>query len=500
MPLEVALLSPDKDDVPTDRARVYGLRDGIVRSYLCLENLRIEGMNWRKVTISIVIAGVIIAAGAAGTRWWRSSDIALEAALTPTSTTKVTRGHITQTVDPTGRVVSNLDVEIKCRASGEIRRLPFDVSDHVKKGDLLLELDPVDQERLVQQSEAALAASKARLAQAEATLAVAEKNLEADKDKAAAALQAAEARAADASAKAKREEQLLEKKFSSPEGLETAQTTAVEAAQDVKTARAQIESLKAQELDLETKRQQINLSKAEVESDTIALSLAQLQLKYTSVYAPIDGVVSSRPVQIGQIISSGISNVGGGTTVMTLSDLSRIFVLASVDEADIGFVKLGQTADITADSYPGKHFKGVVDRIAAVGVNVQNVVTFEVRIEVLDDDKTLLKPEMTTNVHIIVADKTDVLMVPIGAILRAKGETFVTLANPDGTPGMEVPVTVGISDNRDIEIAEGLKAGDTVVVQSLAADSRWRNDDQSGRNDARAQRMMMRTMGGGVRR
>ena len=147
--------------------------------------------------------------------------------------------------------------------------------------------------------------------------------------------------------------------------------------------------IKAHELEL--KRQDVRLSMAQIETDKIDFSLAEQRLKDTKVFSPINGVVSERNVQSGQIISSGISNVGGGTLVMVLSDLTRLFILASVDESDIGKVKLGQKVVITADSFPGKRFFGKIERIATKGVNISNVVTFEVKIEVQGTDKQLLK-------------------------------------------------------------------------------------------------------------
>ncbi|GMW02107.1 MAG: hemolysin D [Candidatus Hydrogenedentota bacterium] len=453
-------------------------------------------MNGRKVVFRSIVALAVVVAAVAAVRWKMDSTAATEAAEAAVTTEKVGRISIRQTSTPTGRVVSNLDVEIKCRASGEIITLPFDVSDAVKKGDLILELDPVDQQRLLQQSQAALSASRARLAQAEAQLRTAEVTLEADRIRAAANVEAAEAQALDAEAKAKREQQLLERKFSSPEGVETALTTAVQARTGVQTAKAQLESLRAQEIDLERLRQQINLAKADVEADEIALSLSELQLEYTRVYAPIDGVVSARNVQIGQIISSGISNVGGGTAVMVLSDLSRIFVLASVDEADIGFIKIGQDAEMTADSYPGVQFTGKVDRIATNGVNLQNVITFEVRIEVLSENKALLKPEMTTNCTIVIADKKDVLAVPVTSFVREKGQTFVAKPGPGGTKGDLVPVEIGISDSVYTEIISGLQEGDEIVVQDPEAESRWRAGEDQASNDRRGRMMMFRTIGG----
>ena len=454
-------------------------------------------MKSRKAVKTVVIAAVLIAAVAAGVRWWMNSATASDEAAAQESTASVTHGPLRETVECPGRVVSNLDVEIKCRASGQVTKLPFDVSDAVKEGDLVLELDPVDQQRMVQQAEAALSASKARLAQAVSTLAVAQENLEAAKQKTAAAVQGAEARAVDADSKAKREKQLLEKKYSSTELVETAQTTAVQAEQNLKTAQSEVSSVKAQELDLETKRQAINLAKAQVDSDTIALGLAQRQLGYTSVYSPITGFVATRTVQIGQIISSGISNVGGGTTVLTISDLSRVFILGSVAEANIGSVELGQPAEIRADALPGKRFAGTVNRIATKGISLQGVVTFEVRIEVLDENRILLKPEMTGDVTIVIADKPDVLLAPATAISRNKGDTVATLKNPDGTVEENHAVETGITDGENTEIVAGLNEGDVVVLRRPEDESRWATGDP--RQAARQRMMMMRTVGGAGR-
>ena len=218
----------------------------------------------------------------------------------------------------------------------------------------------------------------------------------------------------------------------------------------------------------------MRLAQSEVESDRVALSIAQQRLSDTKVVAPIDGVVTSRNVQIGQIISSGISNVGGGTTVLTLSDLSRIFVLASVDESDIGKVADGQTVLVTADAFPDKRFRGKVARVAPRGVSASNVVTFEVKIEVTGRDKLLLKPEMTANVEILIAQKDDVVLVPAEAVSRRKTQRIVVAVNDDGTTE-DRPVEVGINDGFSVEILSGLKEGETVQVRKGEAESSWRS-------------------------
>ncbi len=423
----------------------------------------------KKIVIFLVIVGAVIA----GVYYWRSGETEAETEAPKTTAVKVERGPIVLSVSTTGRVVANLDVDIKCKASGEVIKLPYDVSDRVQKGLLLVELNPVDEKRIVKQAQISLSSSQARLAKARQSLLIAQQELAAQRRRADTAIKSAQARAEDAKAKSARMKQLLEKKLASQEEYDTAETQAIQAGADLENARIRIEELDTQEKSLELKREDVNLAQAQVESDRIALSNAQQRLADTKVYAPIAGIVSARNVQIGQIISSGISNVGGGTTVLTLSDLSRLFVLASVDESDIGKVRVGQAATITADAFPGRTFRGKVVRIATKGVSTSNVVTFEVKIEILGKNKLMLKPEMTANIEIVAQEEKSALLVPVEAVSRKKKLQIVNVQKADGTTE-ERPVTVGISDGVKIAITSGLSEGETVVIREGEAESRWR--------------------------
>jgi len=231
-----------------------------------------------------------------------------EKAETPLPTAVVERGDIRLSVASSGRVVPNLEVEIKCKASGEIVKLPFDVSDAVRKGDLLLELDPADELRRVRQAKASLDSSKARVVIAKENLAMAEQDLVTERLRAETAVKSARARAEDVRQKADRVKELLAAHLSSKEEYETAETTAVQAASDLEMAKVAQEGLDAQERAIEQKRQQIVIAQSEAEADSLALDLAKQSLADTRVVSPMDGVVTKRSVQIGQIISSGISN------------------------------------------------------------------------------------------------------------------------------------------------------------------------------------------------
>ena len=407
-----------------------------------------------------------------------------------TTTQTVERGPLRVVAAATGRVVSNLDVEIKAKSSGEIIKLPVDVADFVHKGDLLIELDPVDEKRRLEQNEAAVAAARARLQAAQANLTAAQRQADTGVTSANAEVRAAKARAAEAQAKAKRTKELYDQQLISRQDYEADRSAAIQASADAASVATRVEAAKAEKQGVEAQRQDVLAAKAQLESSQVDLRLQQQRIEDTVIVAPMDGVVTARTVQIGQIISSAISNVGGGTSALVLSDLSRLFVLAAVDESDIGNVAVGQEAQITADAFPGKRFRGKVERIASRGVNNQNVVTFEVKIEVLGRDKSVLKPEMTANVEIVTAEKTDALLVPSEAVTRKGRDRIVTVVK--GTTNEERVVTTGITDGQQLEILSGLEEGESVLVRKGEAESRWRSNGQRG--GMSGARMMM---GGG---
>jgi HlyD family secretion protein len=434
----------------------------------------------KRVWLIIVAIGVI----AIGIYSLRARGTAKADTASQASAVKVEEGPIRLAVDSTGRVVANLNVDIKCKASGEVISLPFDVSDTVTQGALLVQLDPVDEQRNVDQATVELSASQSKLDQARLNLEIAQRTLATEKDKAEAALKSAEAQAQDARAKADRMKQLLGKKLASQEDYDTAETAAIQAASDLDNARTHMDELKTQEVSLGLKQDDVRLAQTQVESDKVNLEIAQQRLKDTKVFAPMNSVVSALNVQKGQIISSAISNVGGGTTVLTLSDLSHVYVLAAVDESDIGKVQVGQPATITADAFPGLRFYGKVVRIATAGVNNSNVVTFEVKIEVLSRNRRLLKPEMTANVEVIAAEEENALLIPVEAVSRQRGNSFVEVVKSDGTTEKR-QVEVGINDGVKLQVLKGLSLGETVMVNKGEAQSRWRGQNgaqQSPRN------------------
>ena len=387
------------------------------------------------------------------------------------------RGSITKTVAASGSVTPNLDVEIKCKASGEVVTLPYDLSDKVQEGDLLVELDREDEERNVELSRVTLHESQARLSRARENLGVAERDLATSRERAEIDLEVAGAHADDARAGADRIQDLFDRGFVSQEEYEQSRTQLVAAEAEVDAAGLRFTELASQEAALALLRQDVVLAQANVESAEINLRSAQQRLEDTRVYAPMDGIVTARYVQIGQIIASGISNTTGGTPVMTISDLSRLYILARVDESDIGEVETGQRVVVSADAYPDESFEGTVDRIAPIGVNVSNVVTFEVRIEVTSENKSLLMPEMTADVEIVVAEKNDALLLRANALASRDGRRMVLVLGDDGKPSPR-EVETGIDNGQFIEIISGLSETDVVLVSEMEEPSMWRSSSE----------------------
>jgi HlyD family secretion protein len=425
----------------------------------------------KTLSIVLVVAALAATAGAAIFFHQRGGK---PASTLPTDSYTATadRADIVQSVAATGPVASNLDVQIKCRAYGEVIKLPFDISDSVKKGDLLIQLDQKDEKVLFDQAAVTLEQSQSKLTEAEENERIAEQDLKTATEQADSNILSAITKAANLQKKADRQKQLLAQSLASQEEFETDETDAVQADADLKNARIAKEQLKSQAVALEVKKEDVELAKEQVQLDTISLQNSKQQMDYTTVVSPMDGVIADLSIQMGTIISSAISNVGGGTSVMTVSDMSHIFVLASVDESDIGGVARGQDVDITADAFPGKHFSGKVVRIATQGVNTSNVVTFEVKIEVTSENKSLLKPQMTANVQIIESSRHNVVAVPMAAVVRKQHKTFVTLVKPDGS-SEDREVQLGISDGESQEIVSGLTGGEQILVHKTDSNSAW---------------------------
>ncbi len=204
----------------------------------------------------------------------------------------------------------------------------------------------------------------------------------------------------------------------------------------------------------------------QVAQDQANLKQLEEQFSYTDIVSPIDGIVLSRDVEMGDAVSSILVLGSSATLVMTLGDTSEVYVKGKVDESDIGKVYLGQPARIKVESFKDKTFNGKVTKISPMGVEKDNVTTFEVRVSIQNPGGEL-KAEMTANAEIILEEHKNVLQIPEGAIIYdkdKKASVEIPIRRPK-TGRRKVAVNIGISNGAKTEVLSGLKEGDQVVLQ-----------------------------------
>lgn len=377
-------------------------------------------------------------------------------------TTEVIKGDLAVKISATGIVEPNFKVEVKSKASGEVLKFAFEEGDFVKKNTLLLQLDKSDEKRNVAKANAEKSSSIAKLRKAETALLLQETKYETDLQKARSAVQAAEANLKESEDKLNRQKDLFEKQFSAQETLDTAHTAYTINKENLIQAQAQLQVANDSIHDITMKKNEIELARADVERAEIALDEVQERLDETEIFAPITGVIIEKLVEEGQIIASGISNVSGGTPLATIADMSRLFIIADVDETDIGSVKLNQNVTLSADAFPGKTFQGKVRRIAPQGIVENSITVFKVKIEVLGSGKSNLKPMMSANIDIVTSAAKETLYVSRGAVRKEEGASFVVILD-NGAP-RKVPIETGIENAIHTQVLSGLEMDQKVVL------------------------------------
>ena len=383
------------------------------------------------VVILVLIVGVAVAFSHGGTKI-DSSKLA-----------KVEKGDLAKSVVATGKVEPITKVEVKSKASGIVKKLYVEYGDKVKQGQLLAQLDKVEIEAGVDQSRAALQAAQANL-----------KSAEADYERA-----KVDAEGPDVP--------LLKRAYERNLGMAkdgvVSQSALDDAEKDYKMAVNKQNVAKAQVTVLQAK---IAQAQAEVAQDTANLKQLQEQLSYTDIVSPITGIVLSRDVEVGDAVSSILVLGSSATLVMTIGDTSEVYVKGKVDESDIGRVYLGQPARIKVESFKDKTFKGVVTKISPMGVEKDNVTTFEVRVSI-ENPGGELKAEMTANAEIILDEHKNVLQIPEGAIIYDKDRNAsVQVPDPKAKDGQrKVAINIGISNGAKTEVLKGLNEGEQVILQ-----------------------------------
>ena len=388
---------------------------------------------WSGTTLFVVAVALAVAANA------RGNGGKIEAS----QLSRAQIGDIARSVVATGKVQPITKVELKSKASGIVTRLDVDINAQVHTGQTLAQLDQV--EILAQ-----VAAQKANLNAAESNARAAAAAIQYDH---------VNAEAPDLpmyKSTYDRAVQMTKEGVVSRQALDDAQQKYLFAANTRDKALAQIS--------VDTSK--LQQAQAQVAQSQASLKQLEEQLSYTTIQSPMDGVILSRDVERGDAVSSILVLGSTATLVMTIGDVRQVYVQGKVDESDIGRVYLGQQARIKVESFKDKAFLGKVTRIAPLGVEKDNVTTFEVRVSI-DNPGGELKANMTANAEILLEEHKAVLTVPEQAVIYDKDRN-ASVEIPDAAQKngrRKVSIKAGISNGTRTEVLSGLKADDTVILQ-----------------------------------
>ena len=310
-------------------------------------------MKFKKAIIALVL---LLAAGGAGYAYWRMGNGLSEP---PYLTAPVTKATIRQVVSSTGTLQAVTTVLVGSQVSGTIAKLNADYNSKVTKGQVVAQLDQSRFAARVEETRANVLAAQANMAKAKVALEDAERTL-------------------------KRTRELKQRELVSQSELDAAQTA------------------------YDSARSQLNVAQAQVGQTQASMNQAQIDLGYTTIRSPVDGIVISRSVDVGQTVAASLS----APTLFTIAnDLTKMEVHSNVDEADIGNISEGQDVTFTVDAHPQRRFRGQVHQVRNAPQVIQNVVTYNSVVRI-NNKELLLKPGMTANVQFLVAQKEDALTIP----------------------------------------------------------------------------------------
>ena len=381
--------------------------------------------------VLLVIVGGVIAATSGGTK------------IDPSKLAKVEKGDLAKSVVATGKIEPITKVEVKSKASGIVKKLFVEYGDRVKKGQVLAELDREEIQARVDQARAQLEASTASLSATRADLTRAKVDAEGP------------------------DVPLLKRAYERAQGMAKEGVVSASALDDAqKNYEMSLNKQNVSKAQLQVLEAKIGQAQGQMAQDRANLKQLEEQLGYTTIESPLDGIVLSRDVEIGDAVSSILVLGSTATLVMTLGDTSEVYVKGKVDESDIGKVYLGQPARIKVESFKDKTFTGKVTKISPMGVEKDNVTTFEVRVSI-NNPEGVLKAMMTANAEIILEEHKNVLQIPEGAIIYDKDKNAsVEVPDPKAKDGKKkLAVNIGISNGAKTELLKGLKEGDQVVLQ-----------------------------------
>lgn len=342
------------------------------------------------------IAGVAVAAAIGG--WFAWQQYQGRAGKVEFRTAKAVQGPITATVSASGTLNPVTSVLVGSQVSGQLKEVLADYNAEVRKGQLIARIDPETFEYRVRQSQADVDAARAQVLTAQANVAAAR-----------AAVSRAEVNLAEARRDRDRKQLLVERNFISAADLEKARAVHDASQEDLRSARAQVDVASAQ----------ANSAQANVKQREAQLAQARVDLERTAIRAPVDGIVIKRSVDAGQTVAASLQAPELFVIAQSLRDMQ---VDTSVDEAEIGRVRLGLKASFTVDAFPGRSFSGEVRQVRKAAQTVQNVVTYTVVVSANNPDLVLI-PGMTANVRIVTETRESALKVP-NAALRFRPPNF----------------------------------------------------------------------------
>ena len=383
--------------------------------------------------------------------WWKYGHDP-KAADPGQSTAKVERRNLSSTVLATGAVKPQIGAEVRvgARISGKVERLYANIGDVVKKGQVIAELEKADLEARVNQSAAELRLAEAKLSAIKALRPREIEKAESDVKQWQATVDLNKKDLA-------RQDELLKQDFTSQQARDRAQEQLTVSETRLDSAR------KALELAKTGYQEDLKQATADVGRAEAVLVNNKVQVSYATLTAPIAGVIGQVATQEGETVSAGLN----APIFVTIDDLARLQVDTFVDEVDIGKVKVGQKATFTVDSFPSREFAGKVVAIYPKAVIQENVVNYDVVVEITDPYDGLLRPEMTASVTIQLDARENVLAVPVKAVKRERGKSVV-YALVNGRPHPR-EVKVGWKDSQWVEIVSGLEEGQTVLLDAPGA-------------------------------
>lgn len=440
-----------------DRPAVLSPRDTAAPRQTPLSD-RASRTKFRKLWIGAV-ALLLIAAAAV----WYVRSRPVQAAWTGAP---VQRANVATTVSATGRTQALMTVQVGTQVSGTVSEIYVDFNDRVKKGQIVARLDPSQLQAQLTQTRANLTAAQMSVQSATASQASADAAVQASQ----ANVDRLQALLDDAERNLERTKNLVAEKVAPKRDLETAQTTYAQAQAQKAQGIAQLDQSRAQ---AQASRSQVAQSKAQAAQAQASVELASVNLEKSVIHAPIDGVIVARNVDVGQTVAASLQ---APVLFLIANDLTRMQVLADIDEADVGKLREGIPVTFTVDAYPSDNFKGHISQIRLSPQTVQNVVTYTAVIDVNNPDLKL-KPGMTASVTAIAEQRENVLTVP-NAALRFQPPNAET-AEPKARTGRNVvyrvdggnlePVVIrpGLTNGTVTEVAFGdLNDGDQVAVSS----------------------------------